>query len=44
MFFVLLLADSALASVSADKLTSSAEFVDGKTAVIGTAPAVCRCV
>ena len=42
MFFVLLLADSALASVSADKLTSSAEFVDGEPTVIGAASAVCH--
>ena len=42
MFFVLFLANSALASVPADKLASSAEFVDSQPAVIGAASAVCH--
>ena len=40
MVFVLFFADPTLAAVTAYELTSAAEFVDGKTAVIGTSMAV----
>ena len=40
MILVLLFADTALAAVSAYKLAAACEFVDGKTAVVGTSVAV----
>ena len=42
MIFVFLFSDTALAAVSADVLTAAGEFVDGQTAAVRTAFAVCH--